>query len=432
MKKNEIYTVECLDMTNQGYGVVRIQNQVVFVSGLLKSEVARIKILKVLKNYAFGKIEELITFSVERTKPLCKKAFSCGGCSFQHLSYEKQLEVKTEYVRQLFQKNHITCPVEKTLGMKEPYYYRNKAQFPIQVQKDQVVMGFYRPHSNSIVECEECVIQSHEINTVYQYIRKKLTPSMAKGLRHVLLRSNEKGQVQIVFIGSQNHVQPIVQDLLKQFGNIVSILFNQNDRKDNVILGDAYTVLHGHDYMEQYCMQKKVKLHFKSFFQVNSKQMEVLYQMAIDLAQLDKEQTVIDLYSGVGTISCVIAPYVKKVIGVEIVAEAVEDAKENAALNQLDNVSFVCEDASQFISRYKEPTDVVFVDPPRKGLTSTGIEHITSLKPQKVIYISCNPNTMVRDIQLFEDKGYRCQKVRPVDMFCQTQGLECVTLLERV
>ena len=331
MRKNEIYEVLCLDVTNQGYGVVRIDGQVVFVPGLLKEEKARIKIVKVLKKYAFGKIEELQIVSKDRVEPKCPNASQCGGCCFQHLAYTKQLDIKTEYVRQLFIRNHLDCTIKDTLGMQDPFYYRNKAQFPIQVINDTVYMGFYRPHSNSIVDCDSCVIQSKEINEVYQFIKANMNVKSAKTLRHVLIRSNVQGQVQIVFIGKENHVDALVKKITENFKNVVSILFNKNDRDDNVILGDSYRVLYGLESMRQTCMSQKIQLHFKSFFQVNSKQMEVLYSQAIHLANLSKEDRVIDLYSGVGTIGCVIAPYVKKVTGVEIVPEAVENARKNVA-----------------------------------------------------------------------------------------------------
>lgn len=431
MRKNEIYEVLCLDVTNQGYGVVRIDGQVVFVPGLLKEEKARIKIVKVLKKYAFGKIEELQIVSKDRVEPKCPYASRCGGCCFQHLAYTKQLDIKTEYVRQLFIRNHLDCTIKDTLGMQDPFYYRNKAQFPVQVINDTVHMGFYRPHSNSIVDCDSCVIQSKEINKVYQFIKANMNVENAKTLRHVLIRSNVQGQVQIVFIGKENHVDALVKKITENFKNVVSILFNKNDREDNVILGDSYRVLYGLKSMHQTCMSQKIQLHFKSFFQVNSKQMEVLYLQAIHLANLSKEDRVIDLYSGVGTIGCVIAPYVKKVTGVEIVPEAVENARKNAKLNQLSNIDFVCEDASIFVQKYKEETDVVFVDPPRKGLSEAGISHITGLHPKRVVYISCNPNTLVRDVKLFEKSGYHCTVIQPVDMFCHTNGLECVCLLEK-
>ena len=315
--------------------------------------------------------------------------------------------------------------------MQDPFYYRNKAQFPVQVINDTVHMGFYRPHSNSIVDCDSCVIQSKEINKVYQFIKANMNVENAKTLRHVLIRSNVQGQVQIVFIGKENHVGALAKKITENFNNVVSILFNKNDREDNVILGDSYRVLYGLKSMHQTCMSQKIQLHFKSFFQVNSKQMEVLYLQAIHLANLSKEDRVIDLYSGVGTIGCVIAPYVKKVTGVEIVPEAVENAKKNAQLNQLSNIDFVCEDASIFVQKYKEETDVVFVDPPRKGLSEAGICHITGLHPKRVVYISCNPNTLVRDVKLFEKSGYHCTVIQPVDMFCHTNGLECVCLLEK-
>lgn len=424
MKKNEIYVSECLDITNQGYGIVKIDSIVVFVSGLLPKEKAKIRILKVLKNYAFGKIEELLEQSAIRRQPLCPIASSCGGCCFQHVEYQEQLRIKSKYVSSLMK----DVKVYPTLGMEDPWYYRNKAQFPVQVTNGKVQMGFYRAHSNQIVDCDHCRIQSKEINEVYSYIKEHIKVKQAVGLRHILLRSNEEQEVQVVFIGTENHIFDLSKELVKHFSNIVSIVFNENLRNDNVILGQRYEVLFGSDSITQNCMGQKIRLHFKSFFQVNPKQMEVLYSKAIESAKLDKSKQVIDLYSGVGTISCILALHVKKVIGVEIVKEAVQNAVQNAQINHLENVEFVCADVSDFIRSYKEKTDVVFVDPPRKGLTQTGIQHISMLKPETIVYISCNPNTLARDALLFKEKGYTLKSVQPVDMFCHTNGLECIAV----
>ncbi len=426
MKKNEIYVSECLDVTNQGYGIIKVDSIVVFVSGLLPKEKARVRILKVLKNYAFGKIEELLERSEIRRQPLCSIAASCGGCCFQHVEYKEQLRIKSEYVSSLMK----DVKVYPTLGMEDPWYYRNKAQFPVQVTNGKVQMGFYRAHSNQIVDCDHCLIQSKEINEVYSYIKEHIKVEQAVGLRHILLRSNEEQEVQVVFIGTENHIFDLSKELVEHFSNIVSIVFNENLRNDNVILGQRYEVLYGSDSITQNCMGQKIRLHFKSFFQVNPKQMEVLYSKAIESAKLDKSKQVIDLYSGAGTISCILALHVKKVIGVEIVKEAVQNAVQNAQINHLENVEFVCADVSDFIRSYKEKTDVVFVDPPRKGLTQTGIQHISMLKPETVVYISCNPNTLARDALLFKEKGYTLKSVQPVDMFCHTNGLECIAVFD--
>ena len=428
MQKNELYPVICEDITNQGYGIVHIDAMTVFVFGLLPGEKAKIRILKVLSRYAFGKIEERYTSSAHRQEPVCPAFGKCGGCAFLHMEYSASLKVKQDYVQSLFDRARLPIKVEFPLFPQDPYAYRNKAQFPVQVKEGKVQMGFYRPHSHDVINCPKCMIQSDAINHVYQTIRQKIQPEAAAGLRHVLIRSNRNNKIQIVWIGSENRFQTLSQELVATLPQIVSIVFNKNTRKDNVILGETYEVLYGTDFLVQECRGLQMDVHFKSFYQVNPVMMEVLYQTAIDLADLQDFMHVVDLYSGTGTISCLVSRHVQSVIGVEIVEEAVQDAKRNALRNHLDNVEFVCEDAGVYARKHAQKTDVLFVDPPRKGLSIEATEHIQSFDPDKIIYISCNPNTLVRDAKRLQEAGYACQRVQPVDMFCQTAGLECVSL----
>ena len=428
MQKNELYSVICEDITNQGYGIVHVDSMTVFVFGLLPGEKAKIRIIKVLSRYAFGKIEERSTSSVNRQEPICPAFGKCGGCAFLHMEYLASLKVKQDYVQSLFDRIHLPIKVEFPLFPQNPYAYRNKAQFPVQVKNGKVQMGFYRPHSHDVIDCPACMIQSDAINHVYQTIRQKIQPEVAASLRHVLIRSNRKDEIQIVWIGSENRFQALSQELVAALPQIVSIVFNKNTRKDNVILGETYEVLYGTDFLVQECMGLQMDVHFKSFYQVNPVMMEVLYQTAIDLADLQDFMHVVDLYSGTGTISCLVSRHVQSVIGVEIVEEAVQDAKRNAARNHLNNVEFVCEDAGVYARKQAQKTDVLFVDPPRKGLSEEATEHIQSFDPDKIIYISCNPNTLVRDAKRLQEAGYDCQRVQPVELFCQTAGLECVSL----
>ena len=298
-------------------------------------------------------------------------------------------------------------------------------------------MGFYRLHSNDIVCCDHCMIQSKKINELYKFIQEHITLAMAQGLRHILMRHAYKtNECQIVFIGSKrNNFDDLIQKLIQKFPDIQSVVFNLNTRKDNVILGKDYEVLYGREFIYESCLSNKVKLHFKSFYQVNPVQMEVLYEQAIKAADLNKDMRCIELYSGVGTIGMAVSKYVKEVIGVEIVQEAVKNAKENCRINQIENCRYICQDATEFArkcAQKKEQLDVVFVDPPRKGMTPQGIEDISTIQPEKIVYISCNPETLIRDLILFKEQGYSCKFIQPVDMFCQTTGLECVVLIERV
>lgn len=430
MKKNEEYIVTCIDDTDLNSGVVKIDDMVVFVPNLLIGEKAKIKIVKVNKKYAFGIIIELLKPSINRQELTCEVAKTCGGCQLQHMSYAYQLDYKYKHVKKLFE----GIEVKPILGMDNPWYYRNKAQFPVKIKDGKVQMGFYRQHSNDVVTCKECKIQDHVINEVFSFIQKKITLKMAQDLRHVFIRHSSTDEIQVVFIGkNEKNIVSLSDQLKNTFANITSIVFNYNTRNDNVILGDTYKVLYGNDSIIEECLGNKVKLHFKAFFQVNPKQMEVLYSQAIKAANLSGNETCIDMYAGTGTIGMAVSQYAKSVIGVEIVKEAVDNANDNTKMNHLDHCHYVCQDATDFAHDHKEDKiDVIFIDPPRKGMTENGIKDTITIQPDKIVYVSCNPKTLSRDLKIFKEYGYQCEYVQPVDMFCQTIGLECVAKLTKI
>ena len=430
MKKNEEYIVTCIDDTDLNSGVVKIDDMVVFVPNLLIGEKAKIKIVKVNKKYAFGIIIELLKPSINRQELTCVVAKTCGGCQLQHMSYAYQLDYKYKHVKKLFE----DIEVKPILGMDNPWYYRNKAQFPVKIKDGKVQMGFYRQHSNDVVTCKECKIQDHVINEVFSFIQKKITLKMAQDLRHVFIRHSSTDEIQVVFIGkNEKNIISLSDQLKNTFANITSIVFNYNTRNDNVILGDTYKVLYGNDSIIEECLGNKVKLHFKAFFQVNPKQMEVLYSQAIKAANLSGNETCIDMYAGTGTIGMAISKHAKSVIGVEIVKEAVDNANDNTKMNHLDHCHYVCQDATDFAHDHKEDKiDVIFIDPPRKGMTENGIKDTITMQPDKIVYVSCNPKTLSRDLKIFKEYGYQCEYVQPVDMFCQTIGLECVAKLTKI
>lgn len=432
MRKNDEYIVEIIDDTNMGFGVAKIDHQAIFVPKVVTGEVVKIAITKIQKKFSFARVIEILEASKDRQEPPCEVARLCGGCQLQYLNYKAQLDYKYKHICHLFNDYLVRYP----LGMEDPFYYRNKAQFPVQIKKGKVIMGFYRSHSNDIVPCDTCLIQSKPINELYQFFQKELNEKNADGLRHLLIRhSLQTNESQIVFIGSKRlNWDSLIQHCLNQFPNVKSIVFNKNERKDNVILGKEYEVLYGRDYMMEKCLGHSIQLHFKSFFQVNPTQMEVLYNQAIEAAQLTSDMTVIDMYAGTGTIGISVSPYVKEVIGVEIVPEAVENAKENCRINQIKNATYVCQDATEFAHEMKEKQkkiDVIFVDPPRKGMTKQGIEDMVTMQAKRIVYVSCNPQTLYRDIQLLEEQGYKADFIQPVDMFCQTTGFECVCCLTK-
>lgn len=430
MKKNEEYIVTCIDDTDLNSGVVKIDDMVVFVPNLLIGEKAKIKIVKVNKKYAFGIIIELLKPSINRQEPTCEVAKTCGGCQLQHMSYAYQLDYKYKHVKKLFE----DIEVKPILGMDNPWYYRNKAQFPVKIKDGKVQMGFYRQHSNDVVTCKECKIQDHVINEVFSFIQKKITLKMAQDLRHVFIRHSSTDEIQVVFIGkNEKNIISLSDQLKNTFANITSIVFNYNTRNDNVILGDTYKVLYGNDSIIEECLGNKVKLHFKAFFQVNPKQMEVLYSQAIKAANLTGNETCIDMYAGTGTIGMAVSQHAKSVIGVEIVKEAVDNANDNTKMNHLDHCHYICQDATDFAHDHKDDKiDVIFIDPPRKGMTENGIKDTITMQPDKIVYVSCNPKTLSRDLKIFKEYGYQCEYVQPVDMFCQTIGLECVAKLTKI
>ncbi|RGJ66588.1 23S rRNA (uracil(1939)-C(5))-methyltransferase RlmD [Eubacterium sp. TM05-53] len=430
MKKNEEYIVTCIDDTDLNSGVVKIDDMVVFVPNLLIGEKAKIKIVKVNKKYAFGIITQLLGPSINRQELTCEVAKTCGGCQLQHMKYAYQLDYKYKHVKKLFE----DIEVKPILGMDNPWYYRNKAQFPVKIKDGKVQMGFYRQHSNDVVTCKECKIQDFTINEIFGFIQKHITIEMAEGLRHIFIRHSSTDEIQVVFIGkNEKNIFSLSKLLKNTFSNITSIVFNYNTRNDNVILGDTYKVLYGNDYIIEECLGNKVKLHFKSFFQVNPTQMEVLYNQAIKAANLSGNETCIDMYAGTGTIGMAVSKHAKSVIGVEIVKEAVDNANDNTKMNHLDNCHYVCQDATDFAHEHKDDKiDVVFIDPPRKGMTENGIQDTVTMQPEKIVYVSCNPKTLSRDLKIFKNYGYQCEYVQPVDMFCQTTGLECVAKLSKI
>ncbi len=429
MKRNEEFTGECTDLSDQGYGVLRHKGEVVFVPGLLPQEKARIRVILAKKNFAIGRAMERLRDSPERTQALCPVFGKCGGCALQDMEYQSQLAWKTGWMKRKFP----GIEVRNTLGMDVPYYYRNKAQFPVQVTGEgEVITGFYRPNSHTIVDTDTCLIQDERLNELYQYIRKELTPDLARGLRHLFLRRSRKtGQCQVVFIGEENRYDRLTEKLAREFPDLVSVVFNRNVRNDNVILGDEFRVLHGSESIEEDCLGIRIRLNFRSFFQVNPEMMEVLYNTAMEAAGIQPGDRVIDMYSGTGTLGLLAARRQARVTGVEIVPEAVENARENAKINGITNAEFVCQDATEFARGFQEKADVLIVDPPRKGLSEQGVEDIARIDPRRIVYVSCNPNTLKRDLERFAHKGWKADWVQPVDMFPQTPNVEAVCLLEK-
>ncbi len=440
MKKNDRVRGICESYTFDGHGVVKVNNFPLFVKGLLKGEEAEIIITKLKKTYGFGKYVRLLKQSKERVEATCPVAKQCGGCQLQHMSSQEQCLFKKQKVEDVMRRiANVSIPIEDVISMHEPYFYRNKGQVPVQVQNAKVMTGFYRIHSNEIIDMEECQIQSVLINRVVKVMRELLGKyPVASYFRHLLIKHAFKsGEIMVVFIVKQRDVSKIkelVNELVSCVPNIKGVLLNVNTRSDNVILGDKEYLLYGSEHILDSIHHLSFQISSKSFYQVNPIQTEVLYGKVLEYANLKGTETVIDLYCGVGTISMFLAQKAKAVIGIEIVPEAIEDAQLNARLNGIENITFVCSDAATYaakISEEKKKVDVIVVDPPRKGCDVVTLESIAKMEPEKLIYVSCDPATLARDIQILGRLGFEAKIIQPVDMFPHTYHVECVCLIVR-
>lgn len=440
----EIVKVKCVDFTFDGQGLAKYNNRTIFVPSLLIDEEAEVEILYRKKDFDVGKIVKITKFSPFRITPLCKCATSCGGCSFQNLDYLKECEYKKELAISTLKKiGKIDASKANYIKADNPYYYRNKIQVPFGYDKQKrLVYGMYRFKSHDIVPLEECVIED-KIHVKILKAIKELMLSMKieaynedtlKGIiRHVLIRVGKvTKEVMVVFVvnkmlfPSRNN---FVKELTKKVDEITTIIFNLNNKKTNVILGDKEEVLYGKGYIYDYLLDIKFKISSKSFYQINHDQCEKLYSLAIKEASLSKEDNVIDAYCGIGTISLILSKHVNSVYGIEIVKEAIKDAKNNASLNNITNTYFEVKDAKYLDIDPKY--NVLFLDPPRKGLEKELVNNI--LKKdfiKKIVYISCDVGTLARDLSILKEK-YEIKSINFVDMFPRTFHVETIALLSR-
>ena len=433
-----------MDFTFDGQGLAKDDNnRTYFVPSLLIGEIADIEILYHKKEFDVGKIKKIIKFSPFRITPKCPCATSCGGCCFQNLNYEKELEYKKNVALNTIKSiAKIDAANAEVYGMKEPYYYRNKIQVPFGYDKQKrLVYGFYKFKSHDIVPISECVIEDKAHVKILKTI-KELMPSFKidayqedfqKGLlRHVLIRVGKVSkEIMVVLVVSSLRFpskKNFVKALTEKCPEINTIVFNENPRKTNVILGEKEEIAYGKGYIFDELLGVKFKISSKSFYQVNHDQCEVLYSLAIKKANLNKEDIVLDAYCGIGTIGLIVSKNVKEVHGVEIVKDAIKDAKENAKLNNIKNATFLCKDASDYLVDSK--FDCVFVDPPRKGLDSKFLNSLIKSKIKKIVYISCDVGTFARDINILQTY-YNIKSIDFVDMFPRTYHIETVSLLER-
>ena len=450
-RKNDIVTLKIEDCGIDGEGIGKADGFTVFVKDAVIGDTVRAKIMKAKKNYGYGRLEEIITPSPDRVEPKCQFARQCGGCQLQALSYEKQLEFKTSKVRGHLERigGFTDIPMEKILGMDQPFHYRNKAQFPVGKSKDgRIITGFYAGRTHSIIENRDCALgvtrNKEVLDRVIAHMEKfHIQPydeNTGKGLvRHVLIRYGfftDEMMVCLIINGEKLPGEEALVKSLRQIPEAVSVMVNVNKKRNNVILGEKVRLLWGQPYITDKIGEISYQISPLSFFQVNPYQTGRLYGKALEYAQLSGNETVWDLYCGIGTISLFLAQKAKMVRGAEIIPAAIENAKENARLNGFDNTEFFVGKAEEVLpeqfARTGERADVIVVDPPRKGCDETLLSTIIKMQPDRVVYVSCDSATLARDLKYLCERGYELKKVCPVDMFPNTVSVETVVLLSQL
>ena len=448
LSKDKMYVVDIVDIGQGGVGIGKFEGFTVFVDGGLVKDKIKVKITKSKKNYAVGDIVEIIEPSPYRVERKCSKELKdCGGCQIQELDYQEQLNIKTNEVKQVISRigKLEDVVVHPALGMEEPFRYRNKAQFPIQKVDGSPVIGFYKKKSHDIIPTDQCIIQ-HDVNDkitkiIKTYIRAyKVSVYDEKThtgvLRHLVTKVGFTSKEVMVVLVANGRKLPYLNELasvLKEnIPGFKTLVVNVNREKTNVILGNENRVIYGDGKINDNIGDLVFEISPLSFFQVNPVQTEVLYNKALEYAALGENDTVFDIYCGIGTISLFLAQRAKKVYGIEIVEEAIKDAKRNAEINNLDNVEFYVGKAEDVVPKmYKQGkrANVVVVDPPRKGCDEKVLDTIVSMQPDRVVYVSCNPSTLARDLAYLNEKGYKSLEVQPVDMFPHSVHIENVALI---
>ncbi len=443
-KKNEQHPLRIEGYGSAGEGVARLEGQAVFVKGALAGEICQVQLLKVGKSAAWGRVTQVLTPVPGRQSPDCPRYPRCGGCQLRHMTYAEELRFKRQKVQDALQRiGGWTGRVEKIHGAEAPDRYRNKIQFPV---ADGPRVGFFRARSHEVIDAEDCLLQPLAATRLREafklWMERYQVPAYderAHGglIRHFYVRVNRRGQSLCAVIANGTdlpHQEELVQALRRAEPDLAGVVLSVNQEKTNVILGKTHRCLWGRDYLEDTLCGLTFRLSVPSFYQVNREQAEVLYGRALAFAGLTGRETVLDLYCGIGTITLVMARQAGRAIGAEVIPAAVEDAKANAARNEVTNAEFLCADAAQaaqtLADRGLRP-DVICVDPPRKGLALAVIDAIVQMAPQRLVYVSCDPATLARDVKRMEEQGYVLQRAEAVDLFPRTAHVETVVLLSR-
>ena len=444
LEKGSIYTAVIDGYSSEGLGIARVNGAVVFVPHAVRGEEIDLRITKVMKTSCTGEIVKIHNPSPERMEPECPYAGKCGGCAYRHLTYPEELWAKRQRVQDALTRiGGLDLTVEEILGAKNPEHYRNKSQYPVGADGS---IGFFQARTHKVVPIRRCLIQTEAADRTAQAVgewmhRYKISAydeTTGKGLvRHVCVRVNRKGESLCCVVVNGNKVprEPeLAAYVTAAVSHTVGVLLNSNTRRGNVILGDKYRTLFGRNYLMDTLCGLEFKLSMPSFYQVNRDQAEALYGKALEFAGLTGNETVLDLYCGIGTITLCLAKAAKRVIGAEIVPPAIRDAKENALRNHVENAEFFCGDAADIAAKLESDglrPDVVTVDPPRKGLAPEVIASVAAMGPEKVVYVSCDPATLGRDVKIFREFGYEAKRAAAVDMFPGTAHVETVVLLSR-
>ena len=446
-KKNSIHTLEVDGYTAEGMGVARLEGRVVFVPGTIRGEQWQVQLLKVNKHVAWGRGVQLLRPSPERLEPDCPLYGRCGGCQFRHMTYEEELQGKRQRIQDALSRlGGVTLQLPGVLGAENTMRYRNKVQFPVAVEKKGLAVGYYRSRSHDVLDAPDCALQPVSVTALRQafkeWMERYAVPAYEEkqgtGLvRHLYVRTNSRGEslVCVVVNGKKlPHEEELRQCLLQAEPGLAGIVLNVNTRDTNVILGTEYRTLWGRDWLEEELCGLTFRLSVPSFFQINRAQTQRLYALALDFAGLTGKETVLDLYCGIGTISLAMAKQAGKVIGAEIVPQAIEDAKENARRNGMKNAEFFCGDAgavAEKLAREGVQPQVICVDPPRKGLSEEVPAILAGMGPERIVYVSCDPATLARDVKRFGELGYQVVRAQGVDLFPRCAHVETVVLLTR-
>lgn len=448
LSKNDKIELTIDALTSEGSGVGRYNGLAVFVRGTVPQDKIIAHIIKRSKNYAIGIIDKILQPSPERIESDCPYSKKCGGCSFRHISYREELKYKKSRVQDALNRiGHLDIKVDEIIGADDLTHYRNKAQYPVDISDGEMFAGFYAYKSHRIIPCADCKLQPAEFEKGLEAFAKWIesenitsyNEQTGKGLlRHIYFRKGfASGEVMACAVINGNSIpngELLVSLLREKVDGLTSVAVNINKEKTNVILGKETSIIWGEKYIRDSLLGKDFLISPNSFYQVNHNQCEKLYAKAKDFAGLIGTETVLDLYCGVGTIGLTMAENVKQLVGIEIIPQAIENAKENAKINHITNAQFICADApkgAEILKKQGVNPDIIILDPPRKGCEKSLFDTIEQLSPKKIVYVSCDSATLARDLAILKEKGYEAKKVSAVDMFPRTPHVECVTLIEK-